>query len=162
MLLRRTLEATDSTAIVQFALRQKTRLGAFRVRGDVLVLQSLLWNDEVREADFPAPDEPAPLSAKELDLAAVLVESFLPGFSPEDFSDEYQEQLRELIEVKLEKGDAVDTEKTFGTEAESEAEGAGQVLDLMEALRRSVERSRGTRPGTGEPAKRTRTTASSG
>ena len=56
-LLRKTLEETDRTAIVQFALRQKTRLGALRVRGDVLVLQALLWDDEVREAAFPSLDE---------------------------------------------------------------------------------------------------------
>ena len=58
VLLRRTLEETDRTAIVQFALRQKTRLAALRVRGDVLMLQTLLWDDEVREAAFPALDEP--------------------------------------------------------------------------------------------------------
>ena len=55
VLLRQTLEETDRTAIVRFALRQKTRLGALRVRGDVLVLQTLLWADEVREASVPGP-----------------------------------------------------------------------------------------------------------
>ena len=54
VLLRRALEDTDRVAIVQFALREKTRLGALRIRDDVLVLQSLLWADEVREASFPA------------------------------------------------------------------------------------------------------------
>ena len=60
-----TLEETDRMAIVQFALRQKTRLGALRVRGDVLLLQSLLWDDEVREADFPSLEDrhPHPASA---------------------------------------------------------------------------------------------------
>ena len=53
-LLRRALEETDRTAIVQFSLRQKTRLGALRSRDKVLMLQSLLWDDEVREADFQA------------------------------------------------------------------------------------------------------------
>ena len=57
VLLRKTLEETDRTAIVQFALRQKTRLAALRVRGKVLMLQSLLWEDEVREADFPSLEE---------------------------------------------------------------------------------------------------------
>src|SRR4029079_16345263 len=54
VLLRKTLEQTDRTAIVRFSLRQKTRLAALRVRGDVLVLQTLLWADEVREAGVPA------------------------------------------------------------------------------------------------------------
>ena len=60
VLLRKTLEQTDRTAIVRFTLRQKTRLAALRVRGKVLVLQTLLWADEVREAAFPALDEDVP------------------------------------------------------------------------------------------------------
>src|SRR5690606_1353934 len=50
VLLRRTLEETDRTAIVRFALRQKTRLAALRVREGVLTVQTLLWADEVRDA----------------------------------------------------------------------------------------------------------------
>jgi DNA end-binding protein Ku len=140
-LLRRTLEETDRTAIVHFALRQKTRLGALRVRGDVLMLQSLLWDDEVREAKFPALDEKVTISDKELKMSEALVKSFESDFSPEKFTDDYQEQLRELIEAKLKKGDSVDTEETFG-DTEKDNEGGGEVLDLMEALRRSVERTR--------------------
>jgi DNA end-binding protein Ku len=138
-LLRQTLEETDRTAIVQFALRQKTRLGALRVRGDVLMLQALLWDDEVREARFPALDEKVSISDKELEMSHSLVKSFESDFSPEKFTDDYQEQLRELIEAKLEKGDAVDTAETFGDKAD---DSGGEVLDLMEALRRSVEKNR--------------------
>ncbi|CAN5179517.1 Ku protein [soil metagenome] len=140
-LLRRTLEETDRTAIVQFALRQKTRLGALRVHGDVLMLQALLWDDEVREAKFPALDEKVSITAKELEMSQALVKSFEADFEPEKFTDDYQEQLKELIEAKLEKGDAVDSAETFGDQAE-ESDGGGEVLDLMEALRRSVEKNR--------------------
>jgi DNA end-binding protein Ku len=145
VLLRKTLEQTERTAIVRFSLRQKTRLAALRVRGDVLVLQTLLWADEVREAAFPALDEPVRISAKELELSASLVESFAADFDPSEFSDEYQDELRTLIEAKLEQGDALDTSETFG-EHEEEAKG-GEVIDLMEALRASVERSRAARSG---------------
>lgn len=145
VLLRKTLEQTDRTAIVRFSLRQKTRLAALRVRGDVLVLQTLLWADEVREAAFPALDEPVRISAKELELSASLVESFAADFDPSEFTDEYQDELRTLIEAKLEKGDALDTSETFG-EQDEEAKG-GEVIDLMEALRASVERSRAARAG---------------
>ncbi|WP_104195773.1 Ku protein [Cryobacterium sp. M15] len=140
VLLRRTLEATDRTAIVHFALRQKTRLGALRVHGDVLMLQSLLWDDEVREAKFASLDERVKISAKELDMSAALVESFAADFAPDAFSDDYQDELRALIAARLKSGDAVSTEATHG-EAAEEGEG-GEVLDLMEALRRSVEASR--------------------
>ena len=139
VLQRRTLEDTDRTAIVQFSLRQKSRLGALRVRNDVLTLQTLLWEDEVREAAFPSLDEKVRISAKELEMSSALVESFSSDFNPAEFTDDYQEQLKTLIEAKLEKGEALNTEETFGTETEEEG---GKVLDLMEALRRSVEKNR--------------------
>ena len=135
----RTLEESDRTAIVQFALRQKTRLAALRVRDDVLTLQTLLWDDEVREARFPELDDAPTITAAELKMSKQLVESFASDFTPEKFTDDYQEQLRTLIEAKLEQGDALDTEATFGRETE----GGGEVLDLMDALKRSVEKRRG-------------------
>lgn len=147
VLLRKTLEQTDRTAIVRFSLRQKTRLAALRVRGDVLVLQTLLWADEVREASFPALDETVRISAKELELSASLVESFASDFDPSEFTDEYQEELRTLIDAKLEKGDALDTSETFGDREEEET--GGEVIDLMAALRASVEKSRAAREGKG-------------
>ena len=141
VLLRRTLEETDRTAIVKFALRQRTRLAALRVRDEVLVLQTLLWADEVREAAFPSLDEPAKISDKELTMSAQLVSSFEADFTPEDYEDEYQVQLRKLVEAKLEAGETVDTAATFGEAAEEEGEGA-EVVDLMEALKRSVAESK--------------------
>jgi DNA end-binding protein Ku len=144
VLLRRTLEETDRTAIVHFALRQKTRLGALRTHGKALMLQSLLWDDEVREADFPSLKEQVRVTDAELKMSAQLVDSYATNFSPEKFNDDYQAQLHQLIEAKLEKGDDMSTEETFGEE--SSESGGGEVLDLMEALKRSVEASRKSRP----------------
>jgi DNA end-binding protein Ku len=144
VLLRKTLEETDRTAIVQFSLRQKSRLGALRVRGEVLMLQSLLWDDEVREASFPALEEKVRISAKEKQMSAALVDSFSTDFDPENFTDEYQVQLRTLIDAKIEKGDTLSTEETFGASAEDDDT---NVLDLMEALRRSLEKNREKKSG---------------
>lgn len=160
VLLRKTLEQTDRTAIVRFTLRQKTRLAALRVRGDVLVLQTLLWADEVREAAFPALDEDVKISAKELELASSLVDSYSSDFEPESFVDEYQKELRVLIDAKIEAGETFDASETFAEDGESTG---GEVIDLMEALRASVERTKAARKGAGknsdaEPkAKKTRT-----
>lgn len=145
VLLRRALEDTDRVAIVQFALREKTRLGALRIKDDVLVLQSLLWPDEVREANFPALDESVRISAQEREMSAALVESMAADFDPDHFTDDYQIQLRTLIEAKLEKGDSLDTDETFGVEAGEG--GKGEVIDLMEALKRSLDRKRGGSAG---------------
>src|SRR4029450_10008242 len=128
-LLRRALEETDRTAIAQFSLRQKTRLAALRSRGKVLMLQSLLWDDEVREAEFPGLKEDVRVSSQELKMASSLIDNMATDFTPDKFSDEDQDQLRQLIAAKLEKGDALDTAATFGEEDESEAERA-EVVDL--------------------------------
>ncbi|VXC19303.1 non-homologous end joining protein Ku [Arthrobacter sp. 8AJ] len=141
VLLRRALEDTDRVAIVQFALREKTRLGALRIKDDVLVLQSLLWPDEVREASFPSLEADIRISAQERDMSAALVESMAADFEPDSFTDEYQVQLRQLIDAKLEQGESLDTEETFGVEAGEG--GKGEVIDLMEALKRSLDRKRG-------------------
>jgi len=154
VLLRKTLEQTDRTAIVRFTLRQKTRLAALRVRGDVLVLQTLLWADEVREASFPALDEDVKISKKELELSASLVESYSSDFDPEEYVDEYQKELRTLIEAKIEAGDTFDVAETFAEEGEG---AGGEVIDLMEALRASVEKSKAARKDDGggkAPAKK--------
>ncbi|MFT2712815.1 Ku protein [Clavibacter sp. Sh2126] len=154
-LLRRTLQETDRTAIVHVTLRQRTRLAALRVRGDVLMLQTLLWDDEVREADFPSLDAAPKVSPRELKMSAQLVEGFAEDFDPSRFSDEYQEQLKTLIDAKLAQGDSLDTDATFGEGDSDEEDSGGEVLDLMDALKRSIERSRGGGSGGGKaPARK--------
>lgn len=143
LLLRQTLEATDRTAIVTFALRQKTRLGALRVRGKVLVLQGLLWADEVREVDFKGTKSRAKISDKELELSAALVDQYASDFTPEKFEDEYQVELRRLIDAKLAAGDTLDTEATFGEQPDEDDSDDADVVDLMEALKASLDKKRG-------------------
>jgi len=159
VLLRRALEDTDRVAIVQFALRDKTRLGALRIRGDVLVLQALLWADEVREASFPSLETTIRISAQEREMSAALVDSMAADFEPDQFTDDYQLQLRQLIEAKLEKGESLDTEETFGVPA-AEA-GSGEVIDLMEALKRSLEKKRGGGAASGDGSAKPAAKASS-
>ena len=107
------------------------------------MLQSLLWDDEVREANFSSLDADVRVSAQELKMSASLVDNMATDFAPEKFSDEYQEQLRTLIAAKLEQGDKLDTAATFGEESEKADE--AEVIDLLEALRQSVERNRAAR-----------------
>ncbi|KQV74658.1 Ku protein [Aeromicrobium sp. Root344] len=147
-LLRRALEDSDRTAIVQFALRQKTRLAALRVRDNVLVLQTMLWDDEVRKPEFDVLDSTPRISQKERDMAAQLVDSLSEDFDPSAFTDDYQEQLRTLIEAKIEQGASLDTEATFGEQPEDES---ADVVDLMEALKRSVDRKKASKKA---PAKK--------
>lgn len=140
VLLRQVLEQTDRTAVVHFSLRQKTRLAALRAHDRVLVLQTLLWDDEVREADFASLDADVSITRQELDMSARLVESLSEDFTPSKFTDDYQAQLQELIEEKLTSGGARSTASTFGENAD--AGDGGEVLDLMEALKRSVDQTK--------------------
>lgn len=133
-LLRRALEDTDRTAIVRFALRRKTRLAALRVRGDVLVLQTMLWDDEVRSPAFEVLGSTPKISQRERDMASQLVESMSDDFDPGAFTDEYQEQLRDLIAQKLEKGDDAEVLVTDDSGDDS----GDNVIDLMDALERSL------------------------
>ncbi|PZE27287.1 Ku protein [Curtobacterium sp. MCBD17_028] len=149
VLLRETLDRTDRTAIVQFTLRQKTRLGALRVHDDVLVLQGLLWGDEVRAADFKALDTDVKVSANELKMSSSLVDSMSTDYDPSKYTDEYQEQLQQLIDAKLEAGDDVDTAATFGEQPDEDEGDGGDVIDLMAALRASVDRNRASRSSRG-------------
>ena len=93
--------------------------------------------DEVREPDFPALEEKTLIGAKEMQLSAARVESFSEDFDPAAFHDEYPEQLRTLSEAKRKAGNSLDAEEPFGREQL----GGGEVIDLMEALRQSVDRS---------------------
>lgn len=143
VLLRETLAKTDRLAIVQFTLRQKTRLGVLRVHDDVILLQGLLWGDEVRAADFTALDSSVKVSANRLKMSSSLVESMSTDFDPDRYTDSYQEELQQLIDAKLDAGDDIDTEKTFGAKDDEDDEGeGGDVLDLMAALRASVDKKR--------------------
>ncbi|GGK98596.1 DNA end-binding protein Ku [Curtobacterium luteum] len=143
VLLRETLAKTDRLAIVQFTLRQKTRLGVLRVHDDVILLQGLLWGDEVRAADFGSLDSTVKVSASELKMSSSLVDSMSTDFDPDRYTDAYQEELQQLIDAKLASGDDVDTAETFGDRDSDDDDGeGGDVIDLMAALRASVDKKR--------------------
>ena len=141
VLLRRVLEETERTAVVRISLRQRTRLATMRVRDDVLLVQTIRWSDEVRAAEFDALDDDVTVGKREMDLARSIVRDLEADFEPEQYVDEYQVQLRTLVEAKLEQGEALDTAATFG---ETDDDEGAEVIDLLEALQRSVEKRKGS------------------
>jgi len=138
VLLREALAATDRMAVVKVALRQRETLAVLRVREKVIVLQTLLWPDEVREADFDVLAGDIELRPQELAMASSLVESLAGDFRPEDFEDSYATAVTALVEAKLEGAEPAPV-------AEQEAQAGGDVVDLLTALRRSVERAKAAR-----------------
>jgi len=140
-LLREALVATERVAVVKVALRQRETLAVLRVRGDVICLQTVLWPDEVREPDFEVGSG-AELKPAELKMASSLVESLAADFDPSQYADGYREAVMALVEEKVASGEV---RRAPAAASEAGADGDGEVVDLMAALRRSVERAKARR-----------------
>ncbi|GIF99602.1 non-homologous end joining protein Ku [Catellatospora citrea] len=143
LLLREALENVDRVAVVKVALRQRETLATVRVHEGVLVLNTMLWPDEVREAAFDFLDDEVKLRPQEIKMAASLVDSMSGDFRPEEFTDSYREALQQVIDVKIGKKDTVVQPTT--------EEPIAPTIDLMAALRESVERARAARGGAPAP-----------
>ncbi|WP_062997558.1 non-homologous end joining protein Ku [Nocardia mikamii] len=135
VLLAKTLDQVDRVALVHFTLRQKTRLAALRVRDGVLVLQTLLWPDEVRAAEFESLDDAAAPRSQEVAMAQTLVDSMSEDFDPDQYTDEYQIELKKLLDEAIESGSDRVTRHEEAEPAQMDAE----VVDLVAALQRSLE-----------------------
>ncbi|MEZ0076749.1 Ku protein [Planotetraspora sp. GP83] len=139
VLLRDALEQSGHVAIVKVALRQRESLATLRVRDGVFVLETMLWPDEVREAEFPFLEEDVDVRPQELKMAESLIETMVADFDPDEYRDAYREALQEVIEAKIAGKEVV--------AAEAPAE-QGPAVDLMAALRASVEAAKREREGT--------------
>lgn len=146
VLLRQALEHTDRVAVVTMTLRKRSRLALLRVRNDVLVLQTLLWPDEVRVPDFEGlGDDDVAVRPQELAMAGSLVEGLSSDFDPAAFRDEYREAVLALLAHLLEGEDVIVPESVEGDES-------GTVVDLMAALQESVRRTQAARAAADEPS----------
>ncbi|GHJ57020.1 non-homologous end joining protein Ku [Micromonospora chersina] len=148
VLLRDALADSERVAIVKVALRQREQLATLRVREGVLLLNTMLWPDEVRQPDFGFLDEDLKVRPPELAMASSLIDSMAGEFEPDAFTDDYRAALQEVIDAKVEGREVVQPE-------EEEAAPAAAV-DLMAALKASVDRARAARGeapegGAGEP-----------
>ncbi len=138
VLLRDALEYSGKVAIVKLAFRQRESLATLRVRQGVFVLETMLWADEIREPDFEFLDEDVDVRPQELTMATSLIDTMTGGFEPENHHDTYRVALQQLIDAKIEGREVVQP-----SEHEEEPE---SVVDLMSALRASVEAAKEGRP----------------
>jgi DNA end-binding protein Ku len=146
-LLRQALLEADRVAVVTVALRQRTTVAVLRVRptdaGDVIVLQTMMWPDEVRTPDFNV--EAGEVKPAEVKMAKMLVETLAGDFDPAEFEDDYAEAVEALVKTKIEGGEVTRTETSTPT--------SGEVVDLLAALQRSVAAAKEARGE--EPEKKT-------
>jgi DNA end-binding protein Ku len=154
VLLRDALGRAGQVALVKVALRNREALATLRSRDDILVLQTMLWPDEIRDAKSVAPSDEVEVRSQEIEMAQSYIETLSGDFEPEEYADSYRAALEELIQAKI-----------AGREVEPPREEAetGKVIDLMAALRASVEQARkgraesagGATTASGTAAKRT-------
>ncbi len=138
VLLRQALERTERTAIAHVALRNKTRLAALRVYEDVIMLQTMLWRDEVRAAEFTVlKDVEIEPREQELKMAASLIETLEGDFEPEKYTDKYREELLSLLERKLTNQEDI----IAATDADQPGAEPTNVVDLMSALQASIDQN---------------------
>jgi len=137
-LLLRALREKGLTGLAKIAIRNKEQLCALRPMGGALVLETLYYPDEIREA--PALPE-VEVSEKELAMAFTLIDLLSEDFDPSKYRDEYREALMAVIQAKLE-----------GQEVrEAAAPPAAKVTDIMTALRASVEAAKKRRQEMAKP-----------
>jgi DNA end-binding protein Ku len=152
VLLRQALEETGRAAVAKVAIRDKESLCLVRPYQDVLSLETMLYANEIRSTKDIAVDGVG-LSPKEIEMAVSLIENLSDRFDPQRYHDEYQAALKKLIDAKV-AGAPLPAPPT---------EGGEKIVDLMEALRASVEATRKKSSGQGDakaPVTRTRTISS--
>jgi DNA end-binding protein Ku len=139
VLLRDSLDRSGKVALTMVALRQRESLATLRTRDGVLVLETLLWPDEIRTPDFAFLDDDIEVRSQELKMAASLIDSMTEDFDPDAYHDNYREALQEVVDAKVEGREVVQPEGAIqATEPASLADALKASLD---AARRRPEKA---------------------
>ena len=132
-LLNKTLAKTGRVAIAKFALRDRERLVSVRPQDGALLMNTLHWPDEIRSTEDLDVPEDVKVSPAELKMAENLVGMMASEFEPSEYKDEYKQAVLKLVEAKVQKKEVIEA---------PEPEAETTVVDLMSALKASVERAK--------------------
>jgi DNA end-binding protein Ku len=132
-LLNKTLAKTGRVAIAKFALRDRERLVSVRPLDGTLLMNTLHWPDEIRSTEDLDVPEDVKVSPAELKMAENLVGMMAADFEPSEYKDEYKQAVLKLVEAKVEKREVIEA---------PEPEAETTVVDLMSALKASVEKAK--------------------
>ena len=125
-LLRDALERSGRVAIARVALRQRESLAALRTREGVMVLETLLWPDEIRVPDFEFLEQSIEVRSQELKMASSLIDSMTVDFDPSQYRDGYRDALEELVAAKMQGQEVVRPHPR-------PEEGGGSLADALRA-----------------------------
>ena len=146
-LLRETLRATGKVGIGQVVIRTAHHLAAVVPEGEALMMITLRYANEIRDRkdyDFPPMSmKSVGVTEKELDLAKRLIGDMAGPWKPEEFEDTYNEDLMKRIEEKIERGE---TKVLTKPEGEAREPRSAQVIDLMDLLKQSIDKTGGRAP----------------
>ncbi|HLS44244.1 MAG TPA: Ku protein [Ornithinicoccus sp.] len=139
-LLREALRESERVAVVTVSVRTRMTMAVLRVIDEVIVLQTLLWPDEVRDSgQLNNLDEVSEPKDSEVAMARMLIDSMAGDFELEEHEDDYQIAVEALVKAKIEGGDVTESPD------QGEEEESGEVVDLLAALQRSVDRAKASR-----------------
>jgi DNA end-binding protein Ku len=151
-LLKQALEETKKVAVAKIAFRDREHLAALSPLDGHMLMNTLHWPDEIRSIEgIKGVDGNTKVSDRELQMAKTLVESLADTFDPERYQDNYKEALMEVVKAKVEGEEMVSA---------PEPEAAPRVMDLMEALKASVEAAKKSKTTSAKPAKQRASKAS--
>ncbi|AQP44314.1 Ku protein [Tessaracoccus flavus] len=131
VLLREALAKENKVAVVKVALRSRESLALVRAKDDLLLMHTMYWPDELRDGDFASPSSEVTVTDAEMEMAKLLIGQLEGEFDPAEYTDSYREALLEVVEAKL-AGTAL-------PEQSDTSAPTGDVVDLMAALKASVE-----------------------
>lgn len=143
-LLRDALEEAGRVGLVKVAIRNRESLAVLRPRDDVLVLQTMVWPDEVRDAEFESLTDGVKSTKAEREVAKTLIDTMAEDYDPTQYTDAYREALEEVVQAKATGGEVRKVEQP---------EEAAPVVDLVAALKASVEAAKKSRGGAAKDGK---------
>jgi DNA end-binding protein Ku len=143
-LLRKALEDESKVGVAKVSFRDKEHLSTLRFRGKTFILETMYWPDEIRADDFEELDKKVTVRPQEVEMARSLIENLTEPWAPEQFTDEYREALQKIVDAKV-KGEEIEI---------AEPEAPSKVLDLMQALKASVDAVKKDAEAEAAPAKK--------
>jgi DNA end-binding protein Ku len=145
VLLLRAMQETDKAALGRFVRQGAEHLCLIRPKGDALALETMFVAEDVHsQAEIEEAVGESKVKAPELDLARQVIDSLVGEFDPKELTSEYRQNLRQMLEAKLDGQEVARPEPVPET----------PVVDLMEALKRSVEEVRETKPAPKKAARK--------
>lgn len=134
-LLREALKRTKKVGIAKYVFHNLQHLGVLKTDGDMLVLNQIRFDSDIRKPEGLKIPADGDLAEKEIEIAIMLIDQLSSPFKPEDFKDTFREDINRIIDEKIKTGKVSSTDNAL-------TEKPPEVIDLLERLRLSLEKAK--------------------